>query len=134
MKEIEDRADINLLVNRFYSKIRKDDLLGPIFNRHIHEEKWPEHLSKLADFWETNLFGVAKFKGNPSLKHRGVDKASNYKIDQVHFGKWLQLWFATIAELYVGANAEKAKNQARRMSTGQYLMMWQSRPENQKKN
>jgi len=49
---------------------------------------------------ETNLFGVAKFKGNPSLKYKLVDKASNYKIDQVHFGKWLQLWFATIAELF----------------------------------
>ena len=61
-------------------------------------------------------------------------KQATFEIDQVHFGKWLQLWFATIAELYVGTNAKKAKNKARRMLTGQYLMMWQSRPENQKKN
>ena len=66
MKAIETREDVTLLVNTFYAKIRKDSLLGPIFNQHIPDERWPEHLSKLADFWETNLFGVAKFKGNLS--------------------------------------------------------------------
>ena len=50
MKEIESRSDINYLVNNFYSKIRRDNLLGPIFNSHISEEKWPAHLSKLTDF------------------------------------------------------------------------------------
>ena len=90
MREIEDSADIDFLANRFYSKIIKDELLSPIFNRHIPEENWPKHLSKLTDFLETNLFGVTKFKGNPSLKHSGVDKVSNYKIDRVHFGKMVK--------------------------------------------
>jgi len=51
MKQIENRNDINILVNNFYSKIRKDDLLGPIFNAHIPDDKWKEHLDKLTDFW-----------------------------------------------------------------------------------
>ena len=62
MKPIKNREDIHLLVNTFYSKIRKDELLGPIFNSHISENQWPHHLMKLTDFWETNLFGVRKFK------------------------------------------------------------------------
>jgi len=131
MKQIENRKDISILVNSFYSKIRKDELLGPIFNNHIPDEKWPEHLSKLTDFWETNLFGIAKFKGSPTQKHINVDKNLNYSIEQKHFGMWLQLWFETINELYEGENADKAKNSARKMSTGQFLAIWSNRPKEQ---
>lgn len=130
MNTIENRDDIYNLVSAFYSKIRKDELLGPIFNSHIPEDKWPEHLSKLTDFWETNLFGVPKFKGSPSQKHINVDKNLNHTIEQRHFGHWLQLWFETIDELFEGKYAEKAKNSARKMSTGQYLTIWNHRPQN----
>lgn len=130
MRQIDNRSDINILVNSFYSKVRVDELLGPIFNAHISDDKWPEHLDKLIDFWETNLFGVAKFKGNPTQKHINVDKNLNYSIEQKHFGRWLQIWFETIDELYEGEYADKAKNSARKMSTGQYLAIWQQRPEN----
>ncbi|MCF8714429.1 group III truncated hemoglobin [Joostella atrarenae] len=133
MKNIEDRNDATILVNTFYAKIRKDELLGPIFNGHIPDEKWPEHLSKLTDFWETNLFGIAKFKGSPSRKHVNVDMNMDYSIEQTHFGKWLQLWFETIDELYEGDLARKAKDSARKMATGQFLTIWHNRPEEYKK-
>lgn len=128
MKTIENRNDINHLVNTFYAKIRKDNLLGTIFNSHIAENQWEEHLQKLTDFWETNLFGIRKFKGSPTQKHLTVDKNLHYSIEQTHFGRWLQLWFETIDELYEGEKAEKAKMAARKMATGQYLMIWNSRP------
>jgi hemoglobin len=134
MTTIETRKDVSNLVNAFYTKIRKDDLLGPIFNGHIPEEKWPEHLNKLTDFWETNLFGVAKFKGSPSAKHIKVDSNLNHSIDQSHFGKWLQLWFETIDELYVGELAVKAKESARKMASGQFLAIWNNRPPDKKVN
>jgi hemoglobin len=132
MKSIENRNDVSVLVNTFYAKIRADELLGSIFNKHIPDEKWPEHLNKLTDFWETNLFGVIKFKGNPSQKHIDVDKNLNYNIEQTHFGKWLQLWFETIDELYEGNLAIKAKQSARKMATGQFLTIWNNRPEEYK--
>lgn len=127
--EIKSREEIEVLVHRFYDKIRDDALLGPIFNSHIPDEDWPTHLEKLTDFWETNLMGVRKFKGSPSQKHIAVDKNLNYKTNQVHFGKWFQLWFETIDELYVGDLADKAKRAARKMATGQFLVMWRNRPE-----
>lgn len=130
MKEIETREHIRLLVNVFYSKIRKDELLGPIFNHIIPENHWEIHLEKLTDFWETNLFGAQKFKGNPTGAHKKVDQAFNYKITQVHFSRWLHLWFTTIDELFVGELAIRAKNGARKMSTGQFIAMWSYRPEN----
>ncbi len=132
MTTIQNRADVNQLVNAFYAKIRKDEVLGPIFNKHIADEQWPEHLDKLTDFWETNLFGIPKFKGNPTAKHRTVDAGMNHSISQTHFGKWLQLWFETVNELFEGQLAEKAKNAARMMSTGQFIAIWGHRPGNKK--
>ncbi|MEH6511536.1 MAG: group III truncated hemoglobin [Maribacter arcticus] len=103
-------------------------MLGPIFNGHISDEQWPVHLSKLNDFWESNLFGVRTFRGGPSAKHVNVHKNLNHTISQTHFAQWLQLWFVPIDELYEGELATSAKDMARRMSTGEYIHIWQNRP------
>ncbi len=129
MDVIKNRNDVSNLVQTFYAKIRKDDLLGEIFNGHIPEDQWAVHLCKLTDFWETNLFGIVKFKGNPTQKHINMDANLHYTIEQKHFGQWLHLWFETIDELFEGEYAEKAKNSARKMATGQYLSIWHHRPE-----
>lgn len=132
MHDIENRADIRRLMDAFYAKIRKDAMLGPIFNSHIPEEKWPAHLEKLTDFWETNLFGIPKFKGNPTGRHIAVDRNLNHTISPVHFGQWLNIWFETINEMFSGERADRAKNAARKMSTGQYIAIWSNRPEEMK--
>ena len=128
MTKITNRDDVSLLVHTFYDKIRQHELLGPIFNGHITEEQWPAHLSKLTDFWESNLFGVRTFRGSPSKAHVNVDKNLNHTISQNHLAQWLQLWFETINELFEGELADRAKEMARRMSTGQYIHIWQNRP------
>lgn len=133
MKKIEDREDVFILVTTFYSKIRQDELLGPIFNEHITKEQWPGHLQKLTDFWVTALFGVLSFKGNPAKAHKNIDENLNYSINQLHFGKWLQLWFNTIDLLYEGTIAQRAKDAARKMATSQYIAIWKNRPQNQMK-
>lgn len=130
MKEIENREDVSRLVHAFYDKIRADEELGPIFNAHLSEEQWPPHLEKLIDFWETNLFGIPKFKGNPPRVHAEVDHKMNYGVTQEHFAHWMRLWFSTIDEMFEGRLADRAKNAARRMSTGLFLAIWNSRPEN----
>ena len=127
MKQIENRTDISVLVKEFYDKIKQDELLGPIFKKHIPEGEWEKHLSRLTDFWQTNLLGEVKYKGNPAMIHAKVDKNMNHTIEQLHFGKWLELWFSTIDELYEGELADKAKRSARKMSTGLFLVMFNHR-------
>lgn len=127
MKRIESRQDIQLLVAQFYAKVRTDAALGPIFNTVIPEEKWPEHLDKLTDFWETSLFGVQKYKGNPLLKHQHADAVVGNKIENEHFGKWLYLWFQTLDELFIGELAQRAKDAARNMSVVQFVAIWKAR-------
>lgn len=126
-KTIETREDIQVLVHSFYDKIKKDNLLGSIFNRYISQEQWPDHLKKLTDFWETNLLGKANFKGSPSYKHINVDKNMDHTMEQKHFGRWIQLWFETIDELFEGDLAIRAKESARRMAHGQFMTIWNHR-------
>ncbi|MEN8928699.1 MAG: group III truncated hemoglobin [Flavobacteriales bacterium] len=130
-RQIESRKEVFELVNTFYARIRKDDFLGPIFNRMLAtEEIWTKHLERLTDFWESNLFSVKKFAGNPMEAHQKVDKTHNYKIAQDHFYEWLLLWNSTIDYLFVGEKAELAKEKARRMSTHLHINMWKNKPEN----
>lgn len=123
--DIQTREDIFLLVDTFYKRVRKNELIGPIFNTQI--SNWPEHLEKLTDFWETNLLFVRKYKGNPLLAHQLVDKKSDIPIEQLHFGTWLNLWYATIDELFEGEIAATAKRRARKMSTFMYLKIFENR-------
>lgn len=123
LKEIESRQDIRLLVGEFYKKIRVHPVLGPIFNRAIPEKKWPGHLEKITDFWETNLLGKPVFKGNPMKAHRDVDEANNHSIEMEHFGMWIQLWFETIETNFHGEIADRAKRASRKMATGLYFGM-----------
>lgn len=46
-KEILDIADIKLLVDSFYAKVRKDDLLAYIFNQNYNG---PDKISDSIDF------------------------------------------------------------------------------------
>lgn len=133
LTDIQSREDIYKLVTTFYGKVQLDDLIGPVFNRMIAADQWPRHFEHLTDFWETNLFAVPVFKGNPVAVHRKVDAAHGHSISPDHFGQWLNLWFQTVDSLYAGELAEKAKHRARKMATGQYIAIWQGRPENQPK-
>lgn len=124
-KDLENRADIALLVNTFYAKVRVHEALGPIFNTAIKD--WEEHLSRLTDFWETNLFFVKNYKGNPLQVHLDVDQKFNNSIEQVHFGNWLQLWFETLDALFEGHYAEVAKVRARSMAATIFMRIYYAR-------
>ena len=124
-KDISDRADVSILVNTFYEAIRQDDLLGPIFNEIIKD--WDDHLEKLTTFWESNLFFKTKYYGNPLEVHVKVDSHVNNSITQEHFGHWLNLWIATIDQLFEGEYADKAKFRARKMSTFLYMKIFEAR-------
>ena len=127
-REIATRADVFLLVSSFYDKIKRDEVIGHFFLKAIPTDKWDEHLEHLTDFWETNLFFVRKFKGNPIAKHRNVDENSDYKISQEHFGRWLQLWFTTVDEYFVGIKATQAKERARNIASMLFFKLYENKP------
>lgn len=127
--DIETRADVYLLVASFYKKVRADAILGSFFNDAIKD--WDAHLEHLTTFWETSLFMTRKlehkYHGDPLKAHVKVDKENNNSITELHFGIWLNLWFATIDALFEGDNAENAKRRARKMGTFLYLKIFEAR-------
>lgn len=131
IKQIETREDVSLLVNTFYGKVRKDGLLGPIFNGIISD--WPTHLELLTDFWETNLLYQRKYFGNPLHAHVEVDKKCGNTINELHFGTWINLWLETINELFEGEVAQIAINRARNMGTFIHLNIFNARKEEAEK-
>ncbi|RDY58851.1 group III truncated hemoglobin [Flagellimonas nanhaiensis] len=123
--DIYTREDVKILVTKFYEKVRQDDEIGHFFNDNIQD--WPEHIEKLTDFWETNLFFVQKYKDNPLLVHAQLDEKVNRTIENYHFGIWLRHWFDTIDRNFVGANAEKAKQRARNISVRMFMAIFDYR-------
>lgn len=114
-KEIEDIHDVKLLVDSFYSKVVNDDTIGYIF-QDVQKVDWNIHLPRMYSFWDTILFGVISYKGNPMLKHFYVNK--NEPLSTAHFKQWLSLWEETIDEHFIGIKADLAKQRAVNMANG----------------
>lgn len=104
--DIESPADVKLLVNQFYLKVRNDDLLAPIFNSAIREEQWEYHLEKMCAFWETILLHNRKYAGDPMVKHLPL------LVQETHFVRWLSLFEETVKKLFSGTNASEALKRA----------------------
>lgn len=98
-REPISEESIGLLVDRFYTKVRKDPEIGPIFNEAV--ENWDAHLSLLRDFWSTVLLGTARYKGNPLLAHFPLPVAEN------HFERWLALFGETAHEVLIPEDADR---------------------------
>ena len=109
LNDITTLEDIKLLVNTFYSKVQKDDFIGPIFNEKI-SNRWPEHLEKMYRFWQTILLEVHTYSGSPFPPHKQLPVAKE------HFDRWMEIFTTTTDELFVGAIAEEAKLRAKNMA------------------
>lgn len=109
LKNIDGRADIQTLVNKFYQKVTNDDLLSPIFNE-VAQVDWDHHLPKMYDFWENILFGTANFSGNPMDKH--IQLSRQTPLTQAHFNRWLALFYETVDNHFEGGKASEAKQRA----------------------
>ncbi|GAB3009156.1 truncated hemoglobin Ctb [Niabella terrae] len=101
-RDIETAADIRLLVDSFYEKVREEPLIGPIFNQVI-EDRWPLHLEKMYRFWGTVLLGEQSYSGHPFKPH------ARLPVSRAHFDAWLGLWNQSIDRYFSGKKAEEAR-------------------------
>jgi len=113
-KDIEDRNDIQLLVNSFYDKVKADPMIGFIFND-IVKVNWERHLPVMYDFWENTLFYTGGYIGNPMEMHRRLNQ--RIPLTAEHFKQWTHLFTSTVDELFAGEKAELAKQRAISIST-----------------
>ncbi|MDO6519414.1 group III truncated hemoglobin [Zobellia uliginosa] len=108
-REILHLEDVQLLVDTFYSKVRQDGLLGPIFENVI-QDQWSKHLNKMYTFWQTVLLGEHTYSGHPFMPHIDLP------VEKRHFERWLELFYQTLDENFEGENADEAKWRASKMA------------------
>jgi len=89
-----DEHLIRKVVDAFYARARRDDIIGPIFNRVIPDPEWPGHLDKIADFWSSMLLGSGRYNGRPMPKHMAIPELSD-----IHFMRWLRLFRETVEQI-----------------------------------
>ncbi len=85
---------IETLVATFYARIRRDDVLGPIFLNAIGED-WTAHLKTMCDFWSSVMNTTGRYKGKPIPAHIKLPG-----IEPRHFEHWLRLFAETARVLF----------------------------------
>ncbi|WP_343612706.1 group III truncated hemoglobin [Novosphingobium sp.] len=107
-----DHEALSGLVQAFYARLRRDDVLGPVFDRAIAPEDWPPHLARMADFWSSVMLGSGRYHGQPMaahLRHRDA-------IAPEMFDLWLGHWQDTAKALLSPADADAVTAKARRIA------------------
>lgn len=113
-RNISSREDIELLIQKFYELLLVDELVGFIFTEiaHLNLE---EHLPKLVDFWEDQLFATNNYAGNPMRVHMGLHLKEPLRKD--YFDRWLQHFNQTVDAHFAGAKAHLMKERALSIAT-----------------
>jgi hemoglobin len=82
---------IDQVVTKFYTKVRQDAVLGPVFAAHVPSNSWPAHEEKIARFWRNAILHERSYDGNPMQKHMAARD-----IHGEHFPHWLSLFDETL--------------------------------------
>ena len=101
-------SEISTLVDTFYTKVRQDPEIGPLFNEKI--EDWPAHLALLKNFWSTVLLTTGRYKGQPLMTHL------EHPLEPSHFYRWLGLFAETANEVLPPAHAATVIEKSHRIA------------------
>jgi hemoglobin len=103
-----DELVLHTLVERFYGKVREDEVLGPIFEARISD--WAPHLDRMVDFWSSVALMTGRYHGAPVPAHTGLP------VDAAHFERWLGLFRETASEVCSPEGAEHVICRAERIA------------------
>lgn len=94
------KENLNTMVVKFYTKVLKDDLIGPIFigvlGKDLKSDTWKAHIQLLTDFWASVSLGDFTYTGNPFAPHVKLQNQLSIKA----FEQWLKLFFETLNSIY----------------------------------
>ena len=109
--ETVTEAAIALLIDRFYAAVRRDTVLGRVFEAAIGEAEWPEHLATMRRFWSSVMLTSGRYSGNPVAVHRAVRG-----LERPMFERWLALFEATVHDLFAAEPAAEFITKAHRIA------------------
>ena len=95
-----NREHIETMVNTFYSKVLKDDIVGPFFIAKLGDDMqsdyWKPHIDLLVNFWCSISLQDESYHGNPMRPHFFIGELS-HKV----FKQWLVLFFETVDSIFI---------------------------------
>lgn len=103
-------VELQALVTTFYSDVRLDPLLGPIFAKKVVD--WDVHSAKITDFWSSVMLGSGRYKGNPFAAHMSLRD----RLQPELFGRWLELWGNAARRTLAPAAAVSIEQKAHRIA------------------
>lgn len=86
-----DEAMIESLVRTFYGRVRRDPLIGPVFEGRVRD--WEAHIERLCAFWSSVALRSGRYRGQPMAAHLPLP------VDAPHFDRWLELFASTAREI-----------------------------------
>lgn len=113
-RDIENRADLEKLLENFYKKVFKDDLISHFFTD-VVPLNLETHIPVIADFWESVLLDGRGYRKNVMEIHLNISE--KFKIEKEHLDRWVKIFSETIDELFEGAKASLAKQRAASIAT-----------------
>lgn len=116
MNDIENREDILLILKEFYDKLLADENINFYFTKITNVDKHLEqHFEILATFWEQSLFFKGGYNNNMFQIHKNLNEKNSFTKE--HFSIWLNHFYSTIDNLFLGNYAEQMKTNALSMAT-----------------
>lgn len=113
-RDIETRADLELVLKRFYDKALSDEAIGNFFTE-VVPLHLPTHLPLIVDFWESVVFGSRGYSKDVMGIHRQIHSLA--PISKAHLDRWAGLFSATVEEHFSGKNATLMVQRARSIAT-----------------
>jgi hemoglobin len=103
-----DERVLRTLVERFYARVRRDAVLGPIFEDRITD--WPPHLDRMVAFWSSVALMTGRYHGRPVPAH------ARLPVEGAHFERWLALFRETAHETCTPVGAGHVTLRAERIA------------------
>jgi len=102
---------IDQVMTVFYSAVRRDPVLGPIFEGHVDD--WPEHVEKIGRFWRNAILFERNYDGNPMVAHMQAGD-----VRAKHFTGWLELFDQSLNKVLAEETAAQWSALAHRIGRG----------------
>jgi hemoglobin len=108
------------LVDAFYDRVFADPRLGPIFLRHIGEDR-SAHMRTMKQFWSSVLLKTRSYSGQPVPVHMKLGE-----VRTEDFAIWLGYFRTTAREIFVPDAAALVIASAERIAESLKLAMFGS--------
>lgn len=103
-----DEEMIARLVHEFYSRVRADGMLAPIFDSRIAD--WDAHLARMRAFWSSVALFSGRYHGRP------MDMHISLPVEEAHFKRWLEIFRDAAYDICPPAAAEYFIDRARKVA------------------